>query len=47
MNATYALGAQWAHTAGLTMHMNVNVSRVLTTTYNVIAESQGGDARTW
>ena len=26
------------------MHMNVNVSRVLTTTENVIAESKGGDA---
>ena len=44
VSATYALGAQWAQTAGLTMHMNVNVSRVLTTTENVIAESKGGDA---
>ena len=44
VNATYDLGAQWAQTAGLTMHMNVNVSRVLTTTENVIAESKGGDA---
>ena len=44
VNATYDLGAQLAQTAGLTMHMNVNVSRVLTTTENVIAESKGGDA---
>jgi Zn-dependent M28 family amino/carboxypeptidase len=44
VSATYALGEQWAQTAGLTMHMNVNVSRVLTTTENVIAESKGGDA---
>jgi Zn-dependent M28 family amino/carboxypeptidase len=44
VSTTYALGAQWAQTAGLTMHMNVNVSRELTTTENVIAESKGGDA---
>jgi Zn-dependent M28 family amino/carboxypeptidase len=44
VSATYDLGAQWAQTTGLTMHMNVNVSRVLTTTENVIAESKGGDA---
>ena len=44
VSTTYALGAQWAQTTGLTMHMNVNVSRVLTTTENVIAESKGGDA---
>jgi Zn-dependent M28 family amino/carboxypeptidase len=45
VSTTYALGAQWAQTAGLTMHMNVNVSRELTTTENVIAESKGGDAK--
>ena len=44
VSTTSALGAQWAQTAGLTMHMNVNVSRELTTTENVIAESKGGDA---
>ena len=44
VSTTYALGAQWAQTPGLTMHMNVNVSRVLATTENVIAESKGGDA---
>ena len=37
-------GASGPQTAGLTMRMFANVSRVLTTTENVIAETQGGDA---
>ncbi len=43
VNATYALGVEWANTPGLTMRLFANVSRVLTTTENVIAESPGGD----
>jgi Zn-dependent M28 family amino/carboxypeptidase len=43
VNATYALGVEWANTSGLTMRLFANVSRVLTTTENVIAESPGGD----
>jgi Zn-dependent M28 family amino/carboxypeptidase len=42
-NATYARGAEWATTPGLRMTMDVNVSRVLTTTENLIADLPGGD----
>jgi Zn-dependent M28 family amino/carboxypeptidase len=42
--ATYANGAAWAGTAGLEMHMFANVSRVLVTTDNVLAETTGGDS---
>jgi Zn-dependent M28 family amino/carboxypeptidase len=43
VNATYALGEEWVNTPGLMMHMNVNVSRVLTTTENLVADLPGGD----
>jgi Zn-dependent M28 family amino/carboxypeptidase len=43
LSATYALGEEWADVDGLTMHMIVNVSRVLTTTENLFAETPGGD----
>ena len=43
LSATYARGAEWAGTQGLRMSMFVNVSRVLTTTENIIAELPGGN----
>jgi Zn-dependent M28 family amino/carboxypeptidase len=43
LSATYALGAQWAGTPGLTMRLFSNVERVFTTTTNVIADSRTGD----
>ncbi len=42
-NATYARGVEWSQTPGLKMTMDVNVSRVLTTTENIIAELPGGN----
>ena len=44
VNATYARGVEWSQTSQLQMRVFANVSRVLTTTENVIAESRGGDA---
>jgi Zn-dependent M28 family amino/carboxypeptidase len=43
LNMTYALGVDLANTAGLRVRMFANVSRVLTVTENLIAESKGGD----
>ena len=42
--ATYDRGEEWATTSGLTMHMVADVVRGVTTTYNVLAESNDGDA---
>lgn len=44
VGATYARGVEWASTPGLVMHLDVNVVRELKTTYNVLAETPGGDA---
>ncbi len=44
LNLTYALGAELSATAGLTMRLFANVTRVLTVTENLIADSPGGDA---
>jgi len=41
--ATYDRGVEWAGIANLEMHMIADVLRDLVTTYNVIAETQGGD----
>jgi Zn-dependent M28 family amino/carboxypeptidase len=41
--ATYDRGVEWAGTAGLQMHMIADVLRDLVTSYNVFAETQGGD----
>jgi Zn-dependent M28 family amino/carboxypeptidase len=41
VEATYARGAEWATTPGLTMHIFTNVDRGTRTTFNVFAESQG------
>ena len=41
--ATYDRGEEWAATAGLEMHMVVEVFRGVATTYNVLAETPGGD----
>jgi Zn-dependent M28 family amino/carboxypeptidase len=43
VGATYARGVEWAGTAGLRMHVDVNTVRELKTTYNVLAETPGGD----
>jgi Zn-dependent M28 family amino/carboxypeptidase len=43
LSATYALGAQLSTVAGLTMRLFANVSRVLSQTTNVLAESRRGD----
>lgn len=43
MDATYARGAEWAGTAGLTMTLFANVFRGEATTANVFAETAGGD----
>jgi len=43
LNLTYALGAQLSGISGLRMRLFANVSRVLTTTENLIAESRVGD----
>ena len=44
VHATYARGIERSQTSQLQMRVFANVSRVLTTTENVIAESRGGDA---
>ena len=44
VEATYARGEEWAGTAGLVLHMFVNVFRGQATTYNVLAETITGDA---
>ena len=41
--ATYALGESFIATPGLQLHMVVDVARQEVTTYNVIAESRGGN----
>jgi len=41
--ATYDRGVEWAGTAGLQMHMIADVFHGQVTTYNVFAETQGGD----
>jgi len=41
--ATYDRGVEWAETTGLQMHMIADVFRDEVTTYNVFAETQGGD----
>ena len=41
---TYARGVEWANTPGLRMRMHANVFRGIATSYNVLAESRGGDA---
>ncbi len=41
--ATYGLGEGWAATEGLTLHMMADVTREVTETYNVIAETRSGD----
>ena len=43
LSATYARGAEWAGIAGLRMRLFANVTRTLTTTENLLAESRGGD----
>lgn len=43
LSTTYALGAELSAIAGLEMRLFANVSRVQTTTQNVVAESRGGD----
>ena len=43
LNLTYALGAKLSATAGLQVRLFANVTRELTTTENLIAESRGGD----
>lgn len=43
MSANYSLGEIWAATPGLVMHMVADVFRGVATTYNVLAESPGGD----
>ncbi|WP_183092665.1 M28 family metallopeptidase [Nocardioides stalactiti] len=45
VSTTYALGADLAQTPGLSMRLFANVSRVRTTTENVVAETRGGDPR--
>ena len=44
MDATYALGAEWAATPGLVMRLHANVFRGELTTSNVLAESRSGNA---
>jgi aminopeptidase Y len=41
--ATYGRGVEWDSTAGLVMHLFANVFRGSATTYNVLAESSGGN----
>ncbi len=43
LNLTYALGAELANTAGLRARLFANVTRVATTTENLIADSPRGD----
>ena len=43
VGATYARGVEWVNTPGLRMRIDVNVVRELKTTYNVLAETSGGD----
>ena len=43
LNLTYALGAELSAIEGLTMDMHANVKRDKAETYNVVAESRGGD----
>jgi Zn-dependent M28 family amino/carboxypeptidase len=40
--ATFPLGEEWANTAGLEMHMIADVFRGTVTTFNVLAETEGG-----
>jgi aminopeptidase Y len=42
-DATYARGAEWAGTAGLIMHLDLDLFRGLAKTKNIIAESRKGD----
>lgn len=42
--ATFARGEEWAGTPGLNMHLLVDIHRGETTSYNVLAESNSGDA---
>ncbi len=41
--ATYALGEEWASTAGLQLHMVADVEREMTESYNVIAQTRRGN----
>jgi Zn-dependent M28 family amino/carboxypeptidase len=43
LSTTYAIGAELSQTPGLTMHLEANVSRVGSVTYNVVADSPWGD----
>jgi len=43
VEATYARGEEWAGTAGLILHMDLDIFRGEATTYNVLAETVGGD----
>jgi Zn-dependent M28 family amino/carboxypeptidase len=43
LSTTYALGAEFAVTAGLVMRLHANVTRIPGTTENLIAESRRGD----
>ncbi len=43
METTYARGAEWAGTAGLTMALFANVFRQPETTFNVLAETKDGN----
>ncbi len=43
VGATYARGVEWVNTPGLRMRIAVDVVRTLKTTYNVLAETPGGD----
>ena len=43
LEATYPLGVEWAGTTGLVLHLVADVFRGEATSYNVIAETPGGD----
>ncbi len=44
VGATYARGVEWVNTPGLVMHLFADLVREEMTTYNVLAETPGGDA---
>lgn len=44
VSVTQVIGQQLAATGGLTLRIKTDTTRTTTTTYNVIADSQGGDA---
>ena len=43
LSTTYAIGAELSQTAGLEMHLNANVTRVGSVTYNIVADRAWGD----